>query len=109
MRRLTESILRRSGYRVVTASNAEQALDLAADELEEIAVLITDVIMPGMNGRVLARKLKEGLPALKVLFLSGYAAEVTGAELSGDQGGELLQKPFSRIELLSKLRRPIDE
>ena len=109
VRRLTESFLRRSGYRVVTASNAEQALDLAADELEEIAVLITDVIMPGMNGRVLARKLKEGLPALKVLFLSGYAAEVTGAELSGDQGGELLQKPFSRIELLSKLRRPIDE
>jgi hypothetical protein len=45
---------------------------------------------------------------LKVLFVSGYAAEVSGAELSGDQAGELLQKPFSRVELLRKLRQLID-
>ena len=109
VRHLTESILVRSGYRVISAANAEQALNLSTSELEEIRVLITDVIMPGMNGRILARKLEEAYPELKVLFLSGYAADVTGAELSGDQPGELLQKPFSRVDLLRKLRQLIDE
>ena len=108
VRRLTESILRRSGYRVVSAANAEQALHLSATELEDARVLITDVVMPGMNGRALAGKLKEAFPQLRVLFLSGYSADVTGAELSGDHPGELLQKPYSRIALLSKLRQLID-
>ena len=108
VRRLIESILQQSGYQVVSASNAEQALNLSTKELEEIVVLITDVVMPGMNGRTLARKLKEGFPELKVLFLSGYAAEVCGAEPPGDQAGELLQKPFSRVDLLGKLRQLID-
>jgi two-component system cell cycle sensor histidine kinase/response regulator CckA len=108
VRHLTESILQRSGYRVVCASDAEKALNLTPEVLKEIHVLITDVVMPGMNGRALARKLKGDFPDLKVLFLSGYAAEVTGAELDGDQLGELLQKPFSRIDLLRRLRRLID-
>lgn len=107
-RRLTESILQRSGYQVISAANAEQVLNLSTEELEEIQVLITDVIMPGMNGRILARKLKERFSELKVLFLSGYAADVTGAELSGDPMGELLQKPFSWVDLLGKLRQLID-
>ena len=108
VRRLTESILRRSGYRIVSAANAEQALNFSKTELEDARVLITDVVMPGMNGRVLAGKLKEAFPRLKVLFLSGYSADVTGAELSGDQSAELLQKPFSPADLLSKLRQLID-
>ena len=108
VRRLTESILRRSGYQVFSASSAEQALDLPPSELEEIRVLITDVVMPGMNGRALAGKLKGDFPGLKVLFLSGYAADVSGADLSVDQLGELLQKPFSRVDLLGKIRQLID-
>jgi len=108
VRCLTESILRRSGYRIVSAANAEQALNLSKTELEDARVLITDVVMPGMNGRVLAGKLKEAFPRLKVLFLSGYSADVTGAELSGDRSAELLQKPFSPADLLSKLRQLID-
>ena len=108
VRRLTESILQRSGYQVVSVSNAEQALNLSTTELEEIRVVITDVVMPGMNGRTLARKLKERFPDLNVLFLSGYAADVTGAELAGDPVGELLQKPYSRVDLLRKLRLLID-
>ena len=108
VRRLTESILQRDGYQVVCASNAEQALDLSRRELEETKVLITDVVMPGMNGRALARQLKDDFPEMKVLFLSGYAKDVTGAELSGDQLGEILQKPFSRIDLLRKLRQLIE-
>jgi len=108
VRRLTESILRRSGYQVFSASNAEQALNLPSTELEEIRVLITDVVMPGMNGRALAGKLQESFPGLKVLFLSGYATDINGTELSGDQLGELLQKPFSRVDLLRKLRQLID-
>ena len=108
VRCLTESILRRSGYRIVSAANAEQALNLSKTELEDTRVLITDVVMPGMNGRVLAGKLKEAFPRLKVLFLSGYSADVTGGELSGDRSLELLQKPFSPADLLSKLRQLID-
>jgi two-component system cell cycle sensor histidine kinase/response regulator CckA len=105
---LTESILQRSGYQVVCASNAEQALSFSRRELEQTKVLITDVVMPGMNGRVLARKMKENFPDMKVLFLSGYAADGAGAELSGEQLGEILLKPFSRIDLLRKLRQLIE-
>jgi CheY-like chemotaxis protein len=108
VRRLTESILKRSGYRVVTAANAEQALNLPAEVLKNSAVLVSDVIMPGINGGILAERLKERYPELRVLFLSGYAEEVTGAEIGGDPVGELLQKPFTRTELLSRLRRLID-
>lgn len=108
VRRLTESILRRSGYQVFSASSADQALDLSRSELEEIRVLVTDVVMPGMNGRALAGRLKEAFPGLEVLFLSGYAAVVSGADLSVDQLGELLQKPFSRVDLLRKIRQLID-
>ena len=109
VRSLTETILQRSGYEVVSASNAEQALSLSTTEMEQVRILLTDVIMPGMNGRALAKSLQEDIPDLKVLFLSGYAADITGSELSGDQPGEFLQKPFSRIDLLRKLRQLIDE
>ena len=108
VRRLTESILKRSGYRVVTASNAEQALNLPEEVLSNTAVLISDVIMPGINGGILAERLKERYPELRVLFLSGYAEEITGAEIGGDPVGEVLQKPFTRVELLSRLRRLIE-
>jgi CheY-like chemotaxis protein len=108
VRHLTHSILTRSGYQVVSAANGEQALQLAADELEGVHILITDVVMPGMNGRLLAGTLRKRCPELKVLFLSGYAADVTGVEVDSEQEGEFLQKPFSRIELLEKLRRVLD-
>jgi signal transduction histidine kinase len=105
VRRLTQTILEREGYGVVAAANGKDALDLDQKELEDVSVLVTDVVMPGMNGRVLAQKLQERFPELKVLFLSGYSEEVTGIESEGDQAGEFLQKPFSRIDLLQKLRR----
>jgi PAS domain S-box-containing protein len=108
VRRLTESILGRSGYRVVSVANAEQALNLPDSQLEHTRVLVTDMIMPGMNGRVLAGTLRKRYPDLKVLFLTGYAPDVTGEELSTDQEGELLRKPFSRQDLLQKLRQLID-
>jgi CheY-like chemotaxis protein len=108
VRRLTRSILERSGYTVVSAANGEEALNLDSLGLADLEVLITDVVMPGMNGRILARKMRERVPNLKVLFLSGYAADVPGVELSELQVGELLQKPFSRIELLTKLRQIIN-
>jgi CheY-like chemotaxis protein len=109
VRHLTQTILERGGYRVIPVADAERALNLPPKQLEAVKVLITDVVMPGMNGRVLADRLLEIFPGLRVLFLSGYAADITGLDLSADQPGELLQKPFSRIDLLHKLRQLIDE
>src|ERR1039457_4313244 len=76
VRRLALSILQGNGYRLLEAENAEQALQLSAGYAGEIDLLVTDVIMPGLNGRQLADRLAKQRPGLKVLYTSGYAADV---------------------------------
>jgi len=103
VRRLTQTMLERQGYTVIIAGNAEEALSLGKEELETVRVLITDVVMPGMNGRVLARKIRDQFPEMKVLFLSGYAEQMDDFNTVSDPNSDFLQKPFSRAELLKKI------
>ncbi len=104
IRALIRKILQKQGYRVFEASRAEEALRIADERPEPIHLLLTDVIMPGMNGRELADRLTSMRPELKVLFISGYSDE----ELAGygplPEGAAFLQKPFSLATLLDRTR-----
>jgi len=86
VRRLALSILKASGYRLLQAENAEQALDLSASYAGKIDLLVTDVIMPGLNGRQLADRLVEERPGLKVLYTSGYSGDVIALQGSLEPG-----------------------
>jgi CheY-like chemotaxis protein len=102
------SLLERSGYGVLAVSGAAEALGLDPRRLEEVSLLITDVVMPGMNGKALADALQCRRPGLKVLFTSGYAEEIFTR--FGISPGELslLQKPYAGSELLCRVREILD-
>ncbi len=105
--RLGTSVLKRSGYHVLAADNAEKALELAA-RANTLDLLITDVIMPGMNGRELYEALRRDHPALPCLFMSGYTADVIDHEGILDADVHFLQKPFRASLLLTKVRLVLD-
>jgi two-component system, cell cycle sensor histidine kinase and response regulator CckA len=103
MRELTRRILDRSGYRVVAAASGHEALNVLASQLEHIDVLLTDVIMPRMQGRELADKIRILQPAARVVFMSGYTQGLLGAQGVLEPGVHLIEKPFSEATLLTKL------
>jgi PAS domain S-box-containing protein len=104
VRRLALSILKSGGYRLLEAGNAEQALGLSASYPGKIDLLVTDVIMPGMNGRQLAERMVEQRPGLKVLYTSGYSADVIALDESLEPGMGYLPKPFGAAQLSAKIR-----
>ena len=100
------SILSAKGYTVREASSGEEALERFGDDLDLVHLLLTDVVMPGINGRVLAERLSARRPDLKVLFMSGYTEDaVLGARGPGMQ---FLQKPFAPDALRSMVRQVLD-
>jgi PAS domain S-box-containing protein len=101
LRDLVLETLAEAGYTVIAASRADEALDRAAGHAEPIDLLLTDVIMPGMSGPALARRLLELRPALRVVFMSGYTANTLGQQGVNEQ--DVLEKPFSPSTLLRKL------
>ncbi len=108
VRTLTETILRRLGYKVLTADGGENALRLWQDHRDQIDIVLTDVIMPHMSGSQLAQRLRESKPSLKVLFMSGYTDDMIAGQgvLAGDT--QLIQKPFTSRELGLRLRAVLD-
>ncbi len=86
------------GYSVLRAESPADALRIADDRTLEIDLLVTDLVMPGMNGRELAFALQVKKPRLRCLFMSGYAADVIGARGVVDRGVHFIQKPFSIVE-----------
>ncbi len=102
--KLTAKMLEGLGYAVVTASSPTEAVDLAKQRREEIDLLITDVIMPEMNGRDLADALLTIYPDLKCLFMSGYTASVIASQGVLEEGVHFIQKPFSARDLAAKVR-----
>jgi two-component system, cell cycle sensor histidine kinase and response regulator CckA len=101
LRELTSSLLTESGYTVLEAETPDKAIQIARQHTEPIHLLLTDVVMPGINGRVLVEKLAPIRPGLKVVYMSGY----TGFTHRGllDSEAVLLQKPITREALLSKI------
>ena len=101
--------LERAGYRVLKAGNGPQALELWDRHRDEIRLLLTDLVMPqGMSGRELAARLRTSDPALRVVFMSGYSAEMAGRELALHSGQDFIQKPYSSQQLLETVRQALD-
>ncbi len=104
VRGLTNAVLKAYGYCVLDAANGAEALALAAGHPDAIDLLLTDVILPGMNGRELADRMQAQRPQLKVLFTSGYTADVIGRRGVLEPGVAYLPKPFSAESLAAKVR-----
>ncbi len=104
VRDVTRAQLESLGYRVLSCANAAEALVVAAGQVEPLHLLLTDVVMPGMNGRELAARLAEGRKDLRVLFTSGYGEEVISRHGVLEPGVLLLQKPFALPKLARLVR-----
>jgi CheY-like chemotaxis protein len=104
VRQLVHETLQARGYRVIEAENGEAGLRVAAEHTGTIDLMITDVVMPGMNGRELAKRLAASRPQIKVLYLSGYTEEAIIQEGGMEPGTAFLQKPFTLQVLSRKVR-----
>ena len=108
LRELTRGLLETAGYTVLEAANVEDAIRLAESAHRKIDLLLTDVVMPGMDGHELSRQLTSTCPSLKVLYMSGYTDDVIVHKGVLTRGTTLLQKPFGRAGLLGKVRQVLD-
>ena len=106
--KMTTRMLERLGYSVLTASTSGEAIRLAATPEVKIHLLITDVIMPEMNGRDLAERLVSMNKGLKCLFMSGYTSEIIDNQGLLVEGKHFIQKPFSKNGLATKIREMLD-
>ena len=103
LRKLARTFLEERGFQVLTASSGEEALKVAAEFSGKIHLLLTDVVMPGMNGRVLAEQLLPKRPGMKVLYMSGYTDSFIAGHGVLEEGTHLLHKPFTEEVLISKV------
>lgn len=108
VRKLALRVLGQKGFDVVEASNGKEALDLIASRPEAFDLLLTDVVMPDMNGKQLYQQLRTLNPNLKVLYMSGYTNNVIAHKGILDPGIQFIQKPFSNRSLLEKVREVLD-
>jgi len=100
--------LKALGYNVLVAETPKAALKMVSQHPGDIHVLLTDVVMPGMDGRQLAQRISSAKSDIKVLFMSGYTADVIANRGVLDEGVQFLSKPFSRDDLAYKLRQVLD-
>ncbi|MGC9195804.1 MAG: response regulator [Syntrophobacteraceae bacterium] len=105
---MAQMMLESHGYRVLATSSPETAMRLAGESKGEIDLLITDVVMPGMNGRDLAAKLMAQVPKAKCLFMSGYTADVIARKGMLEECVNFLQKPFTIQDMVAKVRQVLD-
>lgn len=95
VRQLVAKVLRRRGFVVLEADGAEAAIRLFGDQAADIALLVTDLIMPGMNGEALAASLSAEHPDLKVIFMSGFSEAELARRGVGGVGAAYITKPFT--------------
>ncbi len=108
LRQLTSSVLAHCGYKVLTAGGTEEGLALCRENHRDIRLLVTDVIMPSMNGRQLAEQVKLISPSTRVLYVSGYTSNAIVHYGVLDPGLWFLPKPFSLSALIAKVREVLD-
>jgi two-component system cell cycle sensor histidine kinase/response regulator CckA len=106
--RITERILKNLGYSVLTATAADEALGLIRSHTGRLDLMLTDVIMPQMNGRELAQHVMSLRHGLKYLYMSGYTANIISEHGILDEGIQFIHKPFSMKELAHKVREVLD-
>jgi CheY-like chemotaxis protein len=103
MREVTRRILARNGYSVVAAGSGHDALQAVTSQLEHIDLLLTDVVMPRMQGRELAEKIRILRPEVRVVFMSGYTQGLLSQQGVLEPSVHLIEKPFTETTLLTKL------
>ncbi len=106
---MTATMLKLQGYTVLAAATPGEAIQLAREHAGAISLLMTDVVMPEMNGRHLAKILLSLYPGLKPLFMSGYTANVIAHQGVLDEGVHFIQKPFIMKDLAAKIREVLDQ
>ena len=109
VRRLALRILKSNGYDMLEASSGPDALEVSRNHAGPIHLLVTDVVMPGMTGRELAARLLETRPQIKVLYISGYTADVIGRAGVIETGLAYLPKPFTPAQLALKVREVLGQ
>ena len=109
VRELTVDVLRRRGYTVLSAESGAKCLEYLKDAGSEIDLLLTDVVMPNMNGKVLYKEASALIPTLKVLYMSGYTENVIASRGVLDAGIAFIQKPFTPKALVAKVREVLAE
>jgi two-component system cell cycle sensor histidine kinase/response regulator CckA len=102
--KMTEKMLKQLGYQILTAQTPKEAINIAQKYTNNIHLLITDVVMPDMSGPELTERLLTIFPNIKVLFMSGYTANVIAHQGVLDEGVHFIQKPFSIKDLSTKVR-----
>ncbi|HEU4682409.1 MAG TPA: PAS domain S-box protein [Gemmatimonadales bacterium] len=109
VRRFTARVLRESGYEVLEAESGEAALALARDHPGPVHLLLSDAVMPGMSGRILAERLRASRPETRVVFMSGYTDDAVLQRNVVESGLTFLQKPFTPLRLAAAVRSALDE
>jgi PAS domain S-box-containing protein len=108
LRELTQMVLSERGYTVIGAPSPAEAERLAENNGAEIHLLLTDVVMPGISGRELAKRLTGRFPNLRVMYMSGYTYNVIAQDGTLEEGISFLQKPFTPLALTEKVREALD-
>jgi two-component system, cell cycle sensor histidine kinase and response regulator CckA len=103
LRLICARILEDLGYTVLTAETPGEALEMAKKHAGGLHLLLTDVVMPGMDGKQLARRIAALKPGVRVLYMSGYTADVIAKRGVLEQNTDFLQKPFARLDLALKV------
>ena len=109
VRKLTLQVLKQKGYEVVPAQGGREALEFLEHQPKAVDLLLTDVVMPDMNGKQLYEKSLRFNPDIKVLYMSGYSNNVIAHRGILDSGIHFIQKPFSNRSLLEKIREVLDQ
>jgi CheY-like chemotaxis protein len=108
IRKLARLIFESLGYRVLEASDGQEALALAQQHTGPLQLLVTDIIMPRVGGRELAERLRALRPALRILYLSGYSDETLDHQGLPGEGLAFLQKPFTPMTLARRVREVLE-
>ncbi len=109
VRALIRQVLRAKGYEVVEARDGAQALEISRNSNRTFHLMLTDVVMPQMNGPELARRMSALQPGMKVLYMTGYAGNTVGGAEVLERGAEYIQKPFAADALAHKIRTILDQ
>ncbi|MGB2629261.1 MAG: PAS domain S-box protein [Candidatus Acidiferrum sp.] len=107
LRKLVSSLLDGHGFKVLAAQNGEEALDVSEKYSGTIHLLLTDVVMPGINGRALAERLRLKRPETKILYMSGYTDSILSTQGVLDRSTNLLYKPFTEEQLINRVRNAL--
>jgi CheY-like chemotaxis protein len=109
VRWMTTHMLEGMGYTVIQSETPEEAVSICGREEPAIDLILSDVIMPGMNGREVTDKARELRPGIKVLYMSGYTADIVAERGMVEDGMHFIQKPFSLDALCDKVKEALQD